>query len=92
MYTEQFPEPRDFTEEVTNAALALSHQLAKLDRMDKRSFGDLLSARKEHGKNDLRSGSEYTSKCPPNDSLSWCSGYKVGYEAGWGAAGVLEGK
>jgi hypothetical protein len=44
MYTEHFPELRDFTEKVTNVALTLRHQLAKLDRMDRRSFGELLSA------------------------------------------------
>jgi hypothetical protein len=44
MYTEYFPELRDFTEKVTNVALPLRHQLAKLDRMDRRSFGELLSA------------------------------------------------
>jgi hypothetical protein len=44
MYTEHFPELRDFTENVTNVALPLRHQLAKLDRMDRRSFGELLSA------------------------------------------------
>ena len=44
MYTEHFPELRDFTEKVTNVALPLRHQLAKLDRMDRRSFGELLSA------------------------------------------------
>jgi hypothetical protein len=44
MYGEDFPELRDFTEQVTNAALPLRHQLAKLDRMDRRPFGELLSA------------------------------------------------
>jgi hypothetical protein len=44
MYTEHFPELRDFTEKVTNVALPLRHRLAKLDRMDRRSFGELLSA------------------------------------------------
>ncbi len=44
MYTELFPELRDFTEKVTNVALPLRHHLAKLDRMDRRTFGELLSA------------------------------------------------
>ncbi|HJR47040.1 MAG TPA: hypothetical protein VJ799_02680, partial [Nitrososphaeraceae archaeon] len=44
MYTEHLPELRDFTEKVTNVALPLRHQLAKMDRMDRRSFGELLSA------------------------------------------------
>ena len=25
----------------------------------------------------------------PNDSLTWCAGYKVGYEVGWAAATAL---
>jgi hypothetical protein len=44
MYTEYFPELSDFTEKVTNVALPFRHQLAKLDRTDRRSFGELLSA------------------------------------------------
>ena len=44
MYTEYFPELRDFTEKVTNVALPFRHQLTKLDRSDRRSFGELLSA------------------------------------------------
>ena len=44
MYTDHFPELRDFTEKVTKVALPFRHQLAKLDRSDRRSFGELLSA------------------------------------------------
>jgi hypothetical protein len=44
MYTEHLPELRDFTEKVTKVALPLRHQFAKMDRMDRRSFGELLSA------------------------------------------------
>lgn len=44
MYTEYFPELSDFTDKVTNVALPFRHQLAKLDRTDRRSFGELLSA------------------------------------------------
>ena len=44
LYTEHLPELRDFTEKVTNVVLPFRHQLAKLDRMDRRSFGELLSA------------------------------------------------
>jgi hypothetical protein len=44
MYHDQFPELRDFTEMVTKVALSFRHQLAKLDRSDRRSFGELLSA------------------------------------------------
>jgi hypothetical protein len=44
MSTEYFPELRDFTEKVTNVALPFRYHLAKLDRADRRSFGELLSA------------------------------------------------
>ena len=44
MHTEYFPELSDFTDKVTNVALSFRHQLAKLDRTDRRSFGELLSA------------------------------------------------
>lgn len=44
MCTEHYPELRNFTEKVTNIALTLRHRLGKLDRMDRRSFGELLSA------------------------------------------------
>jgi hypothetical protein len=44
MYTEYLPELRDFTEKITNVSLPLRHQLARLDRMERRSFGELLSA------------------------------------------------
>jgi hypothetical protein len=44
MYTDYFPELRDFTEKVTNVALPFRYHLAKLDRTDRRSFGELLAA------------------------------------------------
>ena len=44
MYNDHFPEIRDFTEIVTKVALSFKYQLAKLDRSDRRSFGELLSA------------------------------------------------
>ena len=43
----------------------------------------------DNGSNDYRAGNSHNSKCPPNDSLTWCAGYKVGYEVGWAAAAVL---
>ena len=46
-------------------------------------------AGKEAGAEDWRAGRDHDSKCPPNDSLSFCTGYKVGYEVGWGAARTL---
>jgi hypothetical protein len=45
MFTEYFPELQDFTEKVTNVALPFRYHLAKLDRTDRRSFGELLSAK-----------------------------------------------
>lgn len=44
MYTDSFPEIRDFLEKVRDVALPLRHQLVKLDRLDRRTFGELLSA------------------------------------------------
>jgi hypothetical protein len=44
MYTDYFPELRDFTEKVTNVALPFRYHLAKLDRTDRKSFGELLAA------------------------------------------------
>jgi hypothetical protein len=44
MSTDQFPELGDFTDRVTKVALSFRHELAKLDRSDRRSFGELLSA------------------------------------------------
>ena len=44
MYTDHYPEIQDFTEMVSKVALSFRHQLSKLDRNDRRSFGDLLSA------------------------------------------------
>jgi hypothetical protein len=44
MYTDRYPDIRDFTEMVSKVALSFRHQLSKLDRNDRRSFGDLLSA------------------------------------------------
>jgi hypothetical protein len=44
MSTEYFPELSDFTGKVTNVALPFRYHLAKLDRIDRRSFGELLSA------------------------------------------------
>ena len=38
---------------------------------------------KDNESNDYRAGNSHNSKCPPNDSLTWRGGYKVGYEVGW---------
>jgi hypothetical protein len=45
---------------------------------------------KEAGESDHKNGSGHDSKCPSNDSLSWCTGYKVGYEVGWVASATLD--
>jgi len=49
---------------------------------------------KEDGKNAYRGGSSYDASCPREFStnMSFCTGYHVGYAAGWGAAKVLGGK
>jgi hypothetical protein len=56
------------------------------DRGDGRSivgtYADGYEAGKREGQQDWNSRNPHNSKCPPNDSLSWCAGFKVGYEAG----------
>ncbi|MGH9951547.1 MAG: hypothetical protein ACRD5J_07985 [Nitrososphaeraceae archaeon] len=47
---------------------------------------------KVNERDDYRSGNSHNSKCPPNDSLEWCIGYKIGYDAGWFAARTLGGQ
>ena len=47
------------------------------------NFGDGYDEGKENGADDWDSGYEHNSQCPPNDSLTWCAGYKSGYEVGW---------
>lgn len=42
------------------------------------SYADGYELGKVNGRDDYRSGNSHDSKCPP-----WCTGYKVGYEAGW---------
>lgn len=56
------------------------------------NYADGYDLGKENGRDDYRSGNSHDSQCPPNDSLSWCTGYKVGYEAGWFAARTLGGE
>jgi hypothetical protein len=46
---------------------------------------------KENGRDDYREYYQHNSTCPPNDSLSWCTGYKIGYEVGWAASAALGG-
>ncbi len=52
-------------------------------------FGDTLG--KENGSDDYQSGRSHDSQCPPNDSLSWCAGYKLGYLDGYRSANVVGG-
>jgi hypothetical protein len=52
-------------------------------------YGDGYEQGKDQGANDWIEGREHDSSCPPNDSLSFCTGYKVGYEVSWGAAKTL---
>lgn len=44
---------------------------------------------KRAGEYDVSNGNDHSSKCSPNDSLSWCTGYKLGYEAGYLSAKTL---
>jgi hypothetical protein len=44
MYTDRFPNFRDFTAKVRDFAIPLRHRLVKMDKSDNRKFGDLLSA------------------------------------------------
>ena len=53
------------------------------------NYSDGYELGKENGSDDYRSGNSPDSKCPPNDSITWCSGYKIGYEVGWAAAAAL---
>jgi hypothetical protein len=45
------------------------------------SYADGYEPGKVSGRDDYRSGSSHNSICHPNDSLAWCTGYKIGYEA-----------
>ena len=51
------------------------------------SYADGYEVGKPEGLDDWNSRNQHDSKCPPNDSLLWCGGYKVGYELGWSAGG-----
>lgn len=46
------------------------------------NYGEGYNLGKENGEDDYQIGNSHDSQCPPNDSLSWCFGYKAGYEAG----------
>jgi hypothetical protein len=50
------------------------------------TFGDGYEQGKKNGQKAYEGDTGHKSKCPPNDSLSWCTGYNAGYEAGWIAA------
>ena len=53
------------------------------------TFGDGYELGKKNGQGAYEEGTGHDSKCPPNDSLSYCAGYKAGYETGWVAAATL---
>jgi hypothetical protein len=55
------------------------------------NYADGYERGKEQGKNDYRSGNQHDNSCPIDflDHVSYCTGYKVGYEAGWGASKLL---
>ena len=42
---------------------------------------------RQEGYNDWNDRSRHNSECPPNDSWTWCGGFKAGYEVGWSAGG-----
>ena len=46
---------------------------------------------KEQGKSDFNSGRQNDNSCPRDfwNNVSYCTGYKIGYEAGWGASKIL---
>src|SRR5688500_8964891 len=52
-------------------------------------YADGYELGKEAGAEDVREGRQHGSECPPNDSLSFCTGYKAGYEVGWVAQSAL---
>jgi hypothetical protein len=52
-------------------------------------YADGYDLGKVAGAEDVREGRDHDSKCPPNDSLSFCTGYKAGYEVGWIAQSSL---
>jgi hypothetical protein len=54
------------------------------------NFADGYEEGKDAGANDAFDDNEHDSQCPPNDSLSWCAGYKTGYEAGYLSANTLQ--
>jgi hypothetical protein len=53
------------------------------------TFGDRYELGKKNGQKAYEGDTGHNSKCPPNDSISYCAGYKAGYEAGWIAAATL---
>jgi hypothetical protein len=55
------------------------------------NFGAGYDDGKAQGKNAYNSGNEHNNACPQDflDHISYCSGYKLGYEAGWGASKIL---
>jgi hypothetical protein len=54
------------------------------------TFADGYELGKKNGQEAYEEDTGHDSKCPPNDSLSYCAGYKAGYEAGWVAADTLD--
>jgi hypothetical protein len=44
---------------------------------------------KENGADDYYDGNNRDSRCPSGSGLSYCTGYKIGYNIGWGAASAI---
>jgi len=55
------------------------------------NFGDGYDDGKAQGKNDFDSGNQHNNACPRDfwSNISFCTGYKIGYEAGFRASQVL---
>lgn len=52
-------------------------------------YADGYELGKEVGAEDVREVRQHDSKCPPNDSHSFCTGHKSGYEVGLVAQSTL---
>ncbi|MGH9952793.1 MAG: hypothetical protein ACRD5J_14305 [Nitrososphaeraceae archaeon] len=61
-----------------------------IDRTDA-NFDRGVNAGRSAGIDDAQDGRNSDSQCPPNDSLSWCAGYKLGYLDGYRSANVVGG-
>lgn len=54
------------------------------------NFADGYEEGKDSCASDALDDNGHNSKCPPNNSLTWCAGYKSGYEAGYLSGNTLQ--